>query len=205
MVQNMSNFQFRVATQSDFPAILALNCQSEHFLSPLDLPKLSRISQQAAVFQVVTSEESVAGFLLCFLPEADYDNPNFLWFQTHYENFLYIDRIVISEEFRGHHLATRFYNELAKHVIAHGIPRLVCEIHIDPPNPVSLRFHEKQGFAEVGQQFIEDEHRNNGKKIVSLQVKEIERSDVSAEARPHSPRESVAGGFSPCRNPQFLF
>lgn len=173
MVQNMSNFQFRVATQSHFPAILALNRQSEHFLSPLDLPKLSRISKEAAVFQVVTSAESVAGFLLCFLPEADYDNPNFFWFQTHYENFLYIDRIVISEDFREHHLATRFYNELAKHAIARGIRRLACEIHIDPPNPVSLRFHEKQGFAEVGQQSIEDEHADDSKRLVSLQVKEM--------------------------------
>jgi predicted GNAT superfamily acetyltransferase len=174
MIQNMSNFEFRVATRSDFPAILTLNRQSEHFLSPLDLPKLTRISKEAAVFQVVTSAECVTGFLLCFLPEADYDNPNFFWFKTHYENFLYIDRIVISEDLRGHHLATRFYNDLAKHAIARGIPRLACEIHLDPPNPVSLRFHQKQGFAEVGQQFIEEEHANDSATLVSLQIKETE-------------------------------
>jgi uncharacterized protein len=167
----MGNFQFRIATQSDFPAILLLNHQSEHFLSPLDQAKLDRILNQAAVFQVATSEESVAGFLLAFLSEADYDNPNFFWFKTHYESFLYIDRIVVSEVFRGHRLATSFYTQLEKLAIGRGIPRLACEIHIDPPNPVSLRFHEKQGFVEVGQQVIEDEHTKHGKKRVSLQVK----------------------------------
>jgi uncharacterized protein len=167
----MSNFQFRAATRSDFPAILTLNCQSEQFLSPLDLPKLIRISNQASFFQVAMVAGNVAGFLLAFLPQADYDNPNFLWFKARYPDFVYIDRIVIAEDFRGHHLATQFYADLQAQAISRGIPRLVCEIHIDPPNPVSLRFHQKQGFVEVGQQSVEDPHTGNGKKIVSLRIK----------------------------------
>jgi uncharacterized protein len=169
----MSNFVFRAATRSDFPAILALNHQSEEFLSPLDLPKLIRISNQSSFFQLAIAAESVAGFLLAFLPQANYDNPNFLWFKSRYTDFLYIDRIVISEDFREHRLATQFYFDLQAEAIARGISRLVCEIHIDPPNPVSLRFHQKQGFAEVGQQTVEDPHTHNGKKIVSLQIKEM--------------------------------
>ena len=175
MIQDMRNFQYRVADQSDFPAILALNHQSEHFLSPLDLPKLSHISSEAGPFQVATAAESVAGFLLAFVPEADYDNPNFFWFKAHYENFLYIDRVVISEDFRGHHLATNFYVRLEQYAIGHSVPRLACEINVDPPNPVSLRFHQKQGFVEVGRQVIEDEHAKSGKKLVSLQIKDLRR------------------------------
>jgi predicted GNAT superfamily acetyltransferase len=171
----MSNFQFRAATQSDFPAILTLNHQSEEFLSPLDRPKLDQISKEAEFFQVATSLEDPVGFLLAFLPEADYDNPNFIWFKARYEYFIYIDRVVISEDFRGHHLATRLYADLRTEATARSIPRLVCEIHIDPPNPGSLRFHEKQGFIEIGQQTIEDLHTGDGKKIVSLQIKEMER------------------------------
>src|SRR5258708_11750337 len=170
----MSNFQFRAATQSDFPAILTLNHQSEEFLSPLDRPKLARISNEAEFFQVATSLEGLVGFLLAFVPEADYDNPNFLWFKARYEHFIYIDRVVISEDFRGHHLATRLYADLRTEAIVRSIPRLVCEIHIDPPNPGSLRFHEKQGFIEVGQQTIYDPHKSEHQKIVSLQVKDLE-------------------------------
>jgi uncharacterized protein len=166
----MSRFQFRVATQSDFPEILALNQQSEQFLSPLDLPKLVRISNEASFFQVAIAAESVAGFLLAFLPQADYDNPNFLWFKTRYKHFIYIDRVVISEDSRGHHLATHLYADLRAQATARGIPRLVCEIHIDPPNPRSLRFHEKEGFIEVGRQTIFNQEENNQAKIVSLQI-----------------------------------
>jgi uncharacterized protein len=171
----MGNFQFRAATRSDFPAILALNHQSEHFLSPLDPAKLGRISNEAEFFQVASAAERLAGFMLAFLPEADYDNPNFLWFKTRYEHFIYIDRVVISEDFRGHGLATQLYRDLQAQAAARGIPRLVCEIHVDPPNPVSFRFHEKQGFAEVGRQSVQDHYTKNDKKTVSLQVKELER------------------------------
>jgi uncharacterized protein len=171
MIQSMT--QFRAATQSDFPAILTLNHQSEHFLSPLDPAKLARLAKEAAFFKVATSEKSIAGFLLAFLPQANYDNRNFLWFKARYNDFLYIDRIVISEDFRGRHLATSFYDRLEIRAIALGVSRLACEIHIDPPNPVSLQFHEKQGFAEVGQQTISDEY--NKQKLVSLQIKMLER------------------------------
>src|SRR5215469_14784536 len=105
----MIDFRFRPATSSDYAAILALNLASEHFLSPLDPAKLSRIADEVAVFQVATSADTVAGFLLVFGPQADYDSPNFLWFKAQYDDFLYVDRIVISEAFRGHHLATTFY------------------------------------------------------------------------------------------------
>jgi predicted GNAT superfamily acetyltransferase len=158
--------QFRAATQSDFPAILVLNRQSEHFLSPLDPVKLARMSKEAAFFKVAVSAESLAGFLLAFQPKANYDSPNFLWFKSRYESFVYVDRIVISEDFRGQHLATQLYAQLEAQAVAEGISRLACEIHVDPPNPGSARFHEKQGFAEVGQQSIP-----NQRKIVSLQIK----------------------------------
>src|SRR5260370_26097932 len=167
----MRNVECGGGTESDCPEMLTLNHQSEEFLSPLDRPKLARISNEAEFFQVATSLGGLVGFLLAFLPEADYDNPNFLWFKARYEHFIYIDRVVISEEFRGRHLGTRLYADLRSEAIARSIPRLVCSIHIDPPNPVSLRFHQKQGFAEVGQQSIEDPHTGDGKKIVSLQIK----------------------------------
>jgi predicted GNAT superfamily acetyltransferase len=167
----VTDFRFRAATQPDLPAILALNHQSEHFLSPLDSAKLARLAKEAAYFLVALSKETVAGFLLGFLPEANYDNPNFLWFKTRYDQFIYIDRVVIAEPFRGRHLATEFYADLEAEAMLRGIPRLACEINIDPPNPISLRFHETQGFLEAGRQSIDDQ-----KKIVSLQTKDLDRN-----------------------------
>jgi uncharacterized protein len=176
----MTNFLFRAATQSDFRAILALNQQSEHFLSPLDLDKLTHLAQEAAVFQVavaVGDHGIIAGFLLAFAQTAHYHNQNFLWFKGRYTDFLYVDRVVISEEFRGQHLATGFYSLLEREAGVQGISRLVCEIHIDPPNPVSLSFHQRQGFIEVGQQTIEEE--SNYGKLVSLREKALPHPGIA--------------------------
>jgi uncharacterized protein len=170
--QVMTEFLFRDAVQSDFSAVLTLNEASVRFLSPLDLAKLTRLSTEPVFFRVAVSVETVAGFLLAFLPEAIYDSPNFLWFKARYDNFAYIDRIVVSNAFRGRRLATSLYAELEKYARGRGIPRLVCEINVDPPNPVSLSFHEKKGFIEVGRQEIYEAEKGLAK-IVSLQVKEL--------------------------------
>jgi len=170
----MSDFLFRKAVQSDFEAILMLNEASVHFLSPLDLAKLTRLSIEPVFFRVAMSGNAVAGFLLAFLPEAIYDSPNFLWFKARYENFVYVDRIVISAEFRGRGVAKGLYTKLERYAVSCGIPRIVCEINVDPPNPVSLGFHEKEGFIEAGRQLIR-EPTTGYPKIVSLQVKELRR------------------------------
>jgi uncharacterized protein len=168
----MSDFLFRDAVQSDFQAILMLNEASVHFLSPLDLAKLTRLSKEPVFFPAAMSGTAVAGFLLAFLPVANYDNPNFLWFKARYEDFVYVDRIVISAEFRGRGVAKGLYAELERYAVSCGIPRIVCEVNVDPPNPVSLGFHEKEGFIEVGRQSIH-EPATDYSKIVSLQVKEL--------------------------------
>jgi predicted GNAT superfamily acetyltransferase len=168
----MTEFLFRDALQADFSAVLTLNEASVRFLSPLDLPKLTRLSKEPVFFRVAESAATMAGFLLAFLPEAIYDSPNFLWFKARYDSFAYIDRIVVSDAFRGRRLATSLYAELEKYARGRGIPRLVCEINVDPPNPGSLRFHEKEGFIEVGRQEIYEPEKGRAK-IVSLQVKEL--------------------------------
>jgi hypothetical protein len=42
-----------------------------------------------------------------------------------------------------------------------GHTRIVCEVNVFPPNPVSDAFHTSLGFREVGQAVI-----NNGSKTV---------------------------------------
>jgi len=72
-------------------------------------------------------------------------------------------------------LATQLYADLQAQAVARGIPQRVCEIHIDPPNLVSLRFHQKAGLLRSAKQSVEDPHTGSDKKIVSLQIKELER------------------------------
>ncbi|HSI54307.1 MAG TPA: hypothetical protein VK981_10080, partial [Ramlibacter sp.] len=56
----------RDAVPADFAAIVAINAESEHFLSPLPLEKLVRLHGQAALHRVAILDGKVSAFLLVF-------------------------------------------------------------------------------------------------------------------------------------------
>jgi predicted GNAT superfamily acetyltransferase len=163
-VQRRLRHVIRESAESDFETLLRLNAESEHFLSPLSLPRLRFLHGQAWYRRVICLDEVVLGFLLALREGADYDSPNYKWFARRYAEFLYIDRIVIGTVARGQGLAARLYEDLFTRARGEGITRITCEFDVDPPNEASRRFHERFGFREVGSQRVAD-----GKKIVSLQ------------------------------------
>lgn len=158
----------REATREDFAAVLALNQESVHFLSPLTPERLDALHGQAAYHRVVEVDGAVVAFLLAFREGAEYDSPNFVWFVERYPRFLYIDRIVIAPSQRGAGLGVLLYEDIAAFAAQAGVPWLTCEFDIEPPNPVSMRFHQRMGFREVGTQWL-----GGDKKQVSLQAKVI--------------------------------
>ena len=158
----------RNATPEDFPAILALNAESVHFLSPLDAVRLQHLHTQAAYHRVVEIDGVIAAFLLALRECADYDSPNYLWFTHRYPRFLYIDRIVVATAQQGQRLGARLYDDIIAFAAANGFAQLTCEFDLDPPNPASARFHARYGFREVGRQWL-----GGGKKQVSLQAREL--------------------------------
>ena len=91
----------REAQLDDFAAILALNDESVHFLSPLSAVRLEALNRSAAYHKVVDVAGEIAAFLLAFREGAPYDSPNYLWFVERYPHFLYVDRIVVAAAHRG--------------------------------------------------------------------------------------------------------
>lgn len=157
--------QIRPATAADFPAILHLNQESVHFLSPLDAARLAQLHVQAACHRVLLSEGQVAGFLLAFAAGAAYDSVNYQWFAARYQDFLYIDRVVIAAHLQGQGLGRLLYQDLFVFAQAQAYSRVTCEFDVEPPNPASARFHQSFGFREVGSQLVA-----GGNKRVSLQA-----------------------------------
>ena len=158
----------RNAIADDFPAILALNAESVHFLSPLDAMRLRDLHAQSAYHRVVEHEEKVAAFLLAFREGADYDSPNYRWFAQRYAQFLYIDRIVVAASARGLGFGAQLYDDILAFAAGTNAARLTAEFDVEPPNPVSAAFHQRYGFREVGTQWI-----GGDKKQVSLQAREL--------------------------------
>jgi predicted GNAT superfamily acetyltransferase len=159
----------RDAAPNDFPAILELNAASVQFLSPLDKAKLQQLHAQAAYHRVAELQGRVAAFLLAFREGVLYDSPNYLWFARHYPAFLYIDRIVVDHAARGLGLGIQLYDDILAFAARTGVARLACEFDLDPPNPVSAKFHQRYAFREVGRQRV-----GAGNKQVSLQARDIE-------------------------------
>lgn len=160
------DFVIRPATAADHPAILALNLASEALLSPMDGARLALLDAEAAYHRVaVDANGDIAAFLLAFREGTHYDSVNYRWFAEHYGSFLYVDRIAVSDVHLGRGLGAALYADLFAFAREQAIPRVVCEYYSIPLNQASQRFHARQGFTEVGTQWLPD-----GRKQVSFQL-----------------------------------
>jgi predicted GNAT superfamily acetyltransferase len=147
----------RAVATDDQPALLALNNAHAAALS-----WQSPVQFSALLAQACWARTSGAGdaLLIALDQDATYDNPNFAWLAQRFARFVYIDRVVVSAPAQGRGLAGALYLELKIQARAWGHERLVCEINLDPPNPLSVAFHEKLGFGQVGQADLP-----NGKRV----------------------------------------
>lgn len=100
--------------------------------------------------RVATFIEPRAAFLLAFADSDDFDGGHFLWFRNRFDKFLYIDRVVVAEDRRRHGLGRLLYADLFQRAEQLGGRSVVCEVNLQPPNPISDQFHATHGFEEVG-------------------------------------------------------
>jgi predicted GNAT superfamily acetyltransferase len=121
--------------------------------SPLSSDRFDRLIDWARVALFIPPAEA---FLLAFEQSDVYDGGHFLWFRSRFDKFLYIDRVVVAGERRRQGLGLMLYSEALKHAVRLGHTRVVCEVNLQPPNPVSDKFHAAQGFEEVGRACIDD-------------------------------------------------
>ncbi|MDH4014466.1 MAG: hypothetical protein OEU33_10550, partial [Chromatiales bacterium] len=70
----------RDANETDFERIVDLNAGSSHLTSVMDRARLARLDRESAYHRVTCVGENVAGFLLVFDQNADYDSVNYRWF-----------------------------------------------------------------------------------------------------------------------------
>jgi len=167
MLDKFMTITLRDVQSSDLDTILAINNSAGDSIIPIDRQRMARFLDIARYFRVAEADGTVVGFLIGLTPEADYDSANFHWFKSKYEDFLYIDRVVMTADHRRAGVGRLFYADVLSFCEVRR-PRLTCEVFIDPRDDVSLVFFTTQGFVEVGQQDVS----NNRK--VSLMSKELE-------------------------------
>ncbi|KZL15887.1 GNAT family N-acetyltransferase [Pseudovibrio sp. Ad26] len=130
----------------------ALNQEHAVELSSLTRDGFAELIEKATYVRVAEKE---VGLLISYDQDGDYSSINFKWFCVAYDNFLYVDRIVISKAARGQGIARKLYDDLFSFAKAKGYERIVCEVNSDPPNPASDAFHASLGFQIVGEAELE--------------------------------------------------
>lgn len=159
----------RVMGEGDLAAVRAMNAASIPAVSALTTVALRDLVGKSAYARVVECDGQVAGFLLGLVAGADYDSLNYQWFCARYDEFFYVDRIVIGEAWRGQGLGAALYADVDAYARAQQLSPVTCEVNLRPHNAQSLAFHAALGFEQVGTQDTE-----GGSKRVSLLARPID-------------------------------
>jgi hypothetical protein len=142
----------RDAEPGDYEALVVLNNAAVPAVNALTVADFADFAGQADLFRVIGPLGDPQAVLIALRPGRAYDSLNYRWFERTYDSFLYVDRVVVSETQRGRGLGAILYADFAEAGRRLGVPRLACEVNLDPPNPGSIRFHERLGFLPVGTQ-----------------------------------------------------
>ena len=122
------------------------------------LPGTGKVSEQEIVDLLefsslsigVFDNNSLLGFVICLPPKTAYGSLNYLWFNERYDDFLYVDRIAVSTANRNQKIGSKLYQAVIDTASKLGVP-IAAEVNLRPPNPDSVRFHQRHGFTEIGQ------------------------------------------------------
>jgi predicted GNAT superfamily acetyltransferase len=141
--------EIRPLSKEDSPSLWKINEEG--------LPGTGKVSEDEIKSLLDYSELSIGafdgdilhGFVICLPPGTEYASLNYAWFNQRYDDFLYVDRIAVSQNHRNKNVGTLLYSEVISLSAQNQVP-IAAEVNLTPPNPGSIRFHERNGFTDVG-------------------------------------------------------
>ena len=157
----------RKTNREDFSAIRSLNDAVVTLTSPMDESRITSLYAMSCYHRVVEEDGIVSAFLLVFGAGSGYDSPHYQWFDERYNNYAYVDRIVVHRRAQGRGLGRRLYEDLFAWAAQRRLDKIVCEYNAAPVNDVSRKFHQALGFREIS-----TEQLGAGKQV-SMQLKPL--------------------------------
>jgi predicted GNAT superfamily acetyltransferase len=155
--------RIREANTKDISELQKLNEAEVPHVGSIRRKDFLKFLEIASHFVVIEKAGAIAGFMISLREGADYGSVNYQFFLNHYEEFEYVDRIVIKKEYHGQGMGRKLYEYLFD---ANETPIVCCEVNLKPENPNSMSFHGKMGFKEKGKLIT-----NGGEKMVSMLVR----------------------------------
>jgi hypothetical protein len=145
----VSAVRIRDLTAADLERIHAINQASTPGVGKAELDHLAHITAASSIALGAEIDGAVAGFCLVLGPGADYESCNYRWFSSRYDDFVYLDRVAVDKRHRSAGIGAALYAEVERRAVAGWF---TLEVNLRPRNDGSLRFHDRRGFTEVGQQ-----------------------------------------------------
>lgn len=131
--------------------LLTLNNAAIPEVNFLDEAKARWLVEQALLARLATLNGQVAGVIIVLSDTAGLESDYYGWFIERYRHFMYIDRVIVADWARGQGIASALYQEVEQVAQTQGLA-IATEVYSRPPNIVSLNFHRKRGFQEIGLQ-----------------------------------------------------
>ncbi|MGI9623997.1 MAG: GNAT family N-acetyltransferase [Acidimicrobiales bacterium] len=133
----------------DIPDMLVLNNAAVPAVNGLDETSLAHLLELSDRVWVASDGSGVGAFLVTMATGVAYESLNYRWLSERYDEFGYVDRIVVSPAHRRLGLAGLLYDTFAEYTSSQGVSRLFCEVNVEPPNPVSIDFHLSAGWRPI--------------------------------------------------------
>ena len=159
-MNNKSNLE--IAIFKDIPkedtleTLYSLNQENTPDVGSLSsIDELNNLIELSALNFFLLDDEKIVGFIICFKEGSAYHSLNYKFFSDSEDKFLYIDRVVIKKEYRRMGAGTLLYNHLSKVANLENLP-ICCEVNTKPINQISLNFHSKNKYIEVGERDFDD-------------------------------------------------
>ncbi len=141
--------ELRPLGDEDIPAMFLINQQGLPGTGKVSHEDISLLLEFASYSVGYFTGEELLGFVICMPPRTDYGSLNYAWFNEHYEAFVYVDRIAVSQKHRNKSIGTQLYNHVVEFASQDNVP-VAAEVSLKPPNPGSMRFHSRFNFEEIG-------------------------------------------------------
>lgn len=132
----------RPIRQHDFDTIIELNETALEGVGSLDHEGLALLVKQADQALVCEEAGDIAGFVITLPPGSVYDSSRYDWFEKRLDEYVYLDRIVVSRAHRRKGVASRLYD-----AVEADVP---VALEVYDTNEPSLAFHERRGYRQVG-------------------------------------------------------
>ena len=148
-----AGWAIRALAAGDRAAVLQLNRENRPALATVEADDLDALlAHEGCHLVAVDTAGEVVGFLVSFPRESRYDDSEINALRRRLaEPFYYICQVAIARSHRGRGIGRAFYEAVAVAARSRGARIICCDVNLAPANPGSLAFHQRLGFASIGE------------------------------------------------------